>query len=168
MSLAKSPQAQGLHLGHMITFEMAKKIQKQFGVPVVISIADDERYVYTSESDLEKISKNVKNSVKDLLAFGFDIDHTFVYVNTEYIDVLYRNVCHIQKFTSEKVIKEGFEFTESDSIGMFALSAVRAASMYASSFPKVLQNKDLRALVLTAPDQLPFNSIAHDCASFLE
>jgi tryptophanyl-tRNA synthetase len=79
----------------MITFEMAKKIQKQFGVPVVISIADDERYVYTSESDPEKITKNVKNTVKDLLAFGFDSDHTFVYVNTDYIDVLYRNVCHI-------------------------------------------------------------------------
>jgi tryptophanyl-tRNA synthetase len=26
VSLAKSPQAQGLHLGHMITFEMARKI----------------------------------------------------------------------------------------------------------------------------------------------
>ena len=124
--------------------------------------------MYTSEQDLDKIAKNVRNTVKDLLAFGFDCEHTFVYVNTEYIEVLYRNVCHIQKYTSEKVIKEGFEFTESDSIGMFALSAVRAAGMYASSFPKVLQNKDLRALVLTAPDQLPFNKIALDCASFLE
>lgn len=122
----------------MITFEMAKKIQKQFSVPVVISIADDERYVYTTEADPEKIAKNVKNTIKDLLAFGFDLDRTFVYVNTDYIDVLYRNVCHIQKFTTEKVIKEGFEFTESDSIGMFALSAVRAAGMYATSFPKVL------------------------------
>ena len=109
---------------------------------MVISIADDERYVYTSESDPEKIAKNLKNTVKDLLAFGFDPDRTFVYVNTEYIDVLYRNVCHIQKFTTERVIKEGFEFTESDSIGMFALSAVRAAGMYASSFPKVLSNKN--------------------------
>ncbi len=124
--------------------------------------------MYTSEADPEKIAKNVKNTVKDLLAFGFDIERTFVYVNTDYIDVLYRNVCHIQKYTSEKVIKEGFEFTESDSIGMFALSAVRAAGMYATSFPKVLLNKDLRALVLSAPDQLAFNQIALDCAAFLD
>jgi len=62
---------------------------------LIISIADDERYAYTSESEPAKIAKNVKKSVKDLLAFGFDPDHTFVYVNTEYIDVLYRNVGHI-------------------------------------------------------------------------
>ena len=94
-----------------------------------------------------------------MLAFGFDLDKTFVYINTEYIDVLYRNVCHIEKFTNQKVIKEVFEFTESDSVGMFSLSAVRAAGMFSSSFPKVI-GKEMQALVVTAPDQLAFNKIA--------
>lgn len=148
---------------------MARKLQQQFSCPVVIAIPDDERYAYTSENDLEKIAKNVKNTVKDLLAFGFEPARTFVYMTTDYIDQLYRNVCHVQKFTTEKVIKEAFEFTESDSVAMFALSAVRAAGLYASSFSKMLgSNKDMRALVLTAPDQVAFNQIALDCASFLE
>jgi len=135
----------------MISYEMARFIQSKFGAPVVIQIADDERYVYTSDNDLEKIAKNIKNTIKDLLAFGFDLEKTFVFVNTEYIDMLYRNVCYIEKFSTQKVIKEGFEFTESDSVGMFSLPAVRAAGMYSSSYPKVI-GREMNALVLTATD----------------
>lgn len=159
VSLSKSPQAQALHLGHMVTFEMARFIQSKFGAPVVIQISDDERYVYTSENDLEKIAKNIKNTIKDVLAFGFDLERTFVFCNTEYIDVLYRNVCHIEKFTTQRTVREAFEFTESDSIGMFSMPALRAAGMFSSTFPKVI-DKEMQALVLSAPDQLAFNQVA--------
>ncbi len=42
--------------------------------------------MFTSDGDLEKIAKYVKNTIKDILAFGFDPAKTFLFQNTEYID----------------------------------------------------------------------------------
>jgi tryptophanyl-tRNA synthetase len=76
-------------------------------------------------------------------------------------------VCHVQKHLQEKTIKEAFGYTESDSVGMFALPTVKAAATFASSFPGVFQDltSDTLALVTCGLDQAPFFSLARDVAA---
>jgi tryptophanyl-tRNA synthetase len=90
--------------------------------------------VFTPEGDLEKIAKLIKNTVKDIIAFGFKPERTFVFLNTEFIGDLYTNVCHIEKQLTQKTIKEAFGYTESDSVGAFAMPNVKASACFATSF----------------------------------
>ncbi len=117
--------------------ETTRYFQEVFDAPVVIQIGDDDKYVFTPDADIDKIAKLIKNTIKDILGFGFKPERTFVFLNTEYIGEFYHNVCHVQKHLQEKTIKDAFGYTESDSIGMFALPTVKAAATFASSFPGV-------------------------------
>ena len=38
-----------------------------------------------------------KSNIKDVLAFGFDPEKTFIFSDTEYIKTLYPNVLKVQK-----------------------------------------------------------------------
>jgi len=37
------------------------------------------------------------NNIKDILAFGFDPEKTFVFLDTQYIGTMYTNVIKVQK-----------------------------------------------------------------------
>ena len=56
--------------------------------------------MFTPDGDIEKIAKLIKNTVKDILGFGFKPERTFVFLNTEYIGEFYHNICHIQKYVA--------------------------------------------------------------------
>jgi tryptophanyl-tRNA synthetase len=133
---------------------------------VVIQIGDDDKYVFTPDGDIDKIAKLIKNSIKDILGFGFNPERTFVFLNSEYIGEFYHNVCHIEKNIAQKTIKEAFGYTESDSVGMFALPTVKAAAAFATSFPGLFPDvgNDCPALVACGLDQAPIYSLARDVA----
>ena len=165
--VSKSPQATGLNLGHSVPLELTRYFQDVFDAPVVIQIGDDDKYVFTADGDIDKIAKLVKNTIKDVIAFGFKPEKTFVFINSEYIGELYFNVCHVEKQLTQKVIREAFGYTESDSVGMFALPTVKAAASFASSFPSIFKGHNLDevpALVICGLDQAPFYTLASQVA----
>ena len=84
-----------MNIGHSVVMEMTRYLQEAFNLPVVIQIGDDDKYVFTPDGDIDKIAKLIKNSIKDILGFGFKPDRTFAFLNSEYISDLYPNVCHI-------------------------------------------------------------------------
>ena len=93
--VSKSPQATSLNIGHSVSMEITRYLQEVFDAPVVIQIGDDDKYVFTPDGDIDKIAKLVKNTIKDILGFGFKPERTFVFLNTEYIGEFYHNVCHV-------------------------------------------------------------------------
>lgn len=53
--------------------------------------------MYRPELDLEKVYKMARSNIKDIIAFGFDPEKTFIFLDTEYIKYLYPNVIKVQK-----------------------------------------------------------------------
>lgn len=64
------------------------------------------------------------NNIKDIIAFGFDPEKTFIFADTEYIQYLYPNVLRVQKAVTYNQMKGIFGFNESDNVGKFAFPAV--------------------------------------------
>ena len=48
-------------------------------MPLVIQITDDEKYLYREEAALEKTIAMAKENIKDIIAFGFDPEKTFIF-----------------------------------------------------------------------------------------
>ena len=76
---------------------MCRYLQEAFDVPIVIQITDDEKFMYRPELELEKVKKMAISNIKDIIAFGFDLEKTFIFMDTEYIKEMYPNVIRVQK-----------------------------------------------------------------------
>ena len=94
----RGPSAEALHLGHAIPFIFCQWLQEAFDLPIVIQITDDEKYIYRPELELEgpkgTIAMGLSN-IKDIIAFGFDPEKTFIFSDVEYIQHLYPNVIRV-------------------------------------------------------------------------
>lgn len=82
-------------MGHAIPFIMTKYLQDAFDVPLVVQITDDEKYLYRPELDLDKTIKMGISNIKDIIAFGFDPEKTFIFSDVEYIQYLYPNTLRV-------------------------------------------------------------------------
>lgn len=136
----RGPSAEALHLGHTIPFIMCQYMQEAFDVPMVIQITDDEKYIYRPELELEGPKGTIQmgiNNVKDIIAFGFDPEKTFIFSDIEYIKELYPNVIKVQKHVNFNQIKGIFGFNQSDNVGKFAFPPVQAAPCFSNSFPHI-------------------------------
>ena len=63
-------------------------------------------------------------NIKDIIAFDFDPEKTFIFSDVEYIKELYPNVIKVQKHVNFNQIKGIFGFNESDNVGKFAFPPV--------------------------------------------
>lgn len=82
-------------MGHAIPFIFNEYLQRAFDLPLVIQITDDEKYVYRDEFDLDWTIKMGISNIKDIIAFGFRPERTFIFSNVEYINKLYPNVLKV-------------------------------------------------------------------------
>ena len=167
----RGPSAEALHLGHTIPFLFTKYLQDAFDVPLVVQITDDEKYIYRPEYELEgpkgTIQMGIEN-IKDIIAFGFDPEKTFIFLDTQYIEHLYPNVIKVQKHVNFNQLKGIFGFNESDNVGKFAFPPVQAAPAFSSSFPHIFgDRKTVPCLIPAAIDQDPYFRMTRDVASKL-
>lgn len=77
------------------------------------------------------------SNIKDIIAFGFDPEKTFIFNDVDYIKELYPNTLKIQKAITLNQIKGIFGFSESDNIGKWAFPPVQAAPSFANTFPHI-------------------------------
>ena len=45
----------------------------------------------------DKVTKIAQSNVKDILAFGFNVEKTFAFIDSQYMKNLYINVISVQK-----------------------------------------------------------------------
>lgn len=81
----RGPSADSMHMGHCIPFVFTKYLQRVFDVPLVIQVTDDEKFIFKDNFDLDKTILMGKGNIKDILAFGFDPEKTFIFSDCEYI-----------------------------------------------------------------------------------
>lgn len=149
----RGPSAEALHMGHAIPFIMTKYLQDAFDVPLVVQITDDEKYLYRPELDLEKTIKMGISNIKDIIAFGFDPEKTFIFSDVEYIQHLYPNTLRVQKHTTLNQIKGLFGFDDSQNVGKFAYPPIQAVPAFSNTFPHLFgKRKDIPCLIPCAID----------------
>jgi len=132
---------------------MTKYLQEAFDVPLVIQITDDEKFMYRPELELEKVKKMAISNIKDIIAFGFDPEKTFIFLDTEYIKELYPNVIRVQKALTLNQIKGVFGFNDSDPVGKFAYPPIQAVPSFCNTFPHIFgSRKNVPSLIPCAID----------------
>ena len=62
---------------------------------MVIQVTDDEKFVFNPKLELETTIKMGKENIKDIIAFGFDPEKTFIFSDVDYIKELYPNVLRV-------------------------------------------------------------------------
>lgn len=60
------------------------------------------------------------SNIKDIIAFGFDPEKTFIFKDIDYIQYLYPNTLRVQKAVTLNQMKGIFGFNDSDNVGKYA------------------------------------------------
>lgn len=93
---SRAPSGDSLHIGHYITLSFCKYLQDVFDVPLIIQITDYEHMMYRGqEIAADKVTKIAQSNVKDILAFGFNLEKTFAFIDSQYMKNLYINVISV-------------------------------------------------------------------------
>lgn len=95
-------------------------LQKAFDVPLVIQITDDEKYLYNEKQTWEQTLSMRDNNIKDIIAFGFDPEKTFIFCDSDYIQQMYPNIIKTQKHITLSQIRGIFGFKDDNCVGKFA------------------------------------------------
>jgi len=161
----RGPSSAALHLGHLIPFIFNKWLQDVFDVPLVVQITDDEKYLYRPELSLEEITKFARENIRDIIACGFDIEKTFIFQDTHYIQHLYPNFIKMQKHITVNQINGCFGFDGSDNVGKVAYPPLQAVPAFSNSFPHIFGSRtDVPCLIPDAIDQDPYFRMTRDVA----
>ena len=109
------------------------------------------------------------SNIKDILAFGFNPEKTFVFLDTEYIQYLYPNFIRVQKHINLNNIKKTFGFDDSQCVGKFAYPPLQACPAFSNSFPHIFgTRKNVPCLIPAAIDQDPYFRMTRDIATKLK
>ena len=140
-------------------------------MPLVIQITDDEKYIYKPEIELDGPKGSIamgRQNVKDILAFGFNPDKTFIFSDVEYIGHMYQNVIRVQKHVNYSQIKGIFGFKAEDNVGKFAFPPVQAVPAFSNTFPHIFGKGHFPCLIPAAIDQDPYFRMTRDIAQKLK
>lgn len=77
------------------------------------------------------------NNIKDIIAFGFDPEKTFIFCDSEYIQYLYPNVLKTQKHITLSQIRGIFGFKDESCVGKFAYPPIQAVPSFSNTFPHI-------------------------------
>ena len=134
----RGPSSESMHLGHLVPFTFTLWLQKKFGVPLVIQITDDEKFLFKGKIDQDDMERISIENIKDIIAMGFDPKKTFIFRNYDYLGRMYRIVSKIQKSITASQARNCFGFKMEDNIGMWAFPSIQAAPCFSDAFPGVL------------------------------
>ena len=172
----RGPSSAAMHLGHLVPFLMTQWLQAALGVPLVVQMTDDEKFLWKGEYDekkgaydLDRFRLLTRENAKDIIACGFDLDKTFIFSDCDYMGHMYPNVCRIWKSITYSTARAAFGFEGSSNVGQSAFPAIQAAPSFPSSFRIPLskcgpQPDDACCLIPCAIDQDPYFRVTRDVA----
>lgn len=169
----RGPSSESMHLGHLLPFIVTKWLQDVLKCPLVIQLTDDEKFFFQRGDvclPLSHFSELADENAKDIIACGFDLDRTFIFKNTAFIQYLYPNAAAIQKLVTYNQMKGIFGLTESDHVGKSSFPALEAAPCISTSFPFIFGDDPSKLAFCLVPhgiDQDPYFRMMRDVASRL-
>lgn len=175
------------HFGHLIPFMMTKHLQDVFGVPLVIQMTDDEKFMWKKNEipSVHDAYKMTRENARDIIAIGFDPSRTFIFSDLHYVGHMWPNIVSLARHTSanqvmsflllfagrfnlvcpKQQVKAVFGFDDSKNVGQFQFPVVQAAPCFSSSFPHIFgADSDLLCLIPCAIDQDPYFRLTREVA----
>lgn len=161
----RGPSSESMHMGHLVPFLFTKWLQDTFNVPLVIQITDDEKF-YFKDITVEQVEKLAIENIRDIIAFGFSKEKTFIFRDFEYIGTMYRTIARIEKATTASQVKGIFGFQPEDNVGRWMFPAIQAAPSFSVCFPHIFPDvtKNALCLIPQAIDQDPYFRLTRDVA----
>ncbi|MCU4801960.1 tryptophan--tRNA ligase [Halobacteria archaeon HArc-gm2] len=147
-----------LHLGHVMPFYLAKRIQDETGARVYIPLSDDEKYLLKDQS-MDEIRGHARDNLRDLLAVGFDPERTRILVDTLDADVVYPTAVRVAKRITQSTVDA--VYGEPPNVGLSFYPAVQATHLL---LPQLVHGRH-PTLVPVAIDQDPHVRVARDVAA---
>ncbi len=149
-----------LHLGHKVVFDTNLFFQKRYGVKVFIPISDDESYV-TKKAATQSIALiNAINLAKDMLAYGFDKNNTYIIIDQVYTNI-YNLAIKLSRHITMSEIKAIYGYKNEDNLGMHFYPSVQAAHVILPQELLGIKN----VLVPIGPDEDSHLRAARDIAA---
>jgi len=148
-----------LHLGHKVVFDTNLYFQKEFGIPVIIPISDDESYVAGKVKTQEESLRYSIQLAKELIAYGFDPKRTYFIIDQIYTDI-YNLAFKLSKKINLSEIKATYGYKNEENIGLHFYPAVQSAHIL---FPQE-KLKIKNVLVPIGPDEDAHIRICRDVA----
>jgi tryptophanyl-tRNA synthetase len=162
----RGPSSEALHLGHLIPFIFTKYLQEAFGVPLVIQLTDDEKFLWKQDLTLDGAHRLAIENAKDIISVGFDPKNTFIFSDLDYVGHMYSNIVKIERCITANQVQSALGLTGEDNIGKYSYTAIQAAPSFSSSFETVLGagKRNVHCLIPCAIDQDPFFRMTRDVA----
>ncbi|ETO10085.1 tryptophanyl-tRNA synthetase, partial [Reticulomyxa filosa] len=161
----RGPSSESMHLGHTVPFIINKHLQEAFNVPLVIQITDDEKFFLKEQiKTIEEAYRLARENAKDIIAMGFDITKTFIFIDTDYIKYLYPNTIRVQEKITYSQMKAIFGVDDSSNIGKIAYPPIQTVPAFSSTFAIPFGNKKMKCLIPCAIDQDPYFRLCRDVA----
>jgi tryptophanyl-tRNA synthetase len=166
----RGPSSSAMHFGHLIPFMMTKYLQDVFGVPLVVQMTDDEKFLWKKDSKdaighVSDAYEMTRQNARDIIAIGFDPAKTFIFSDLHYVGHMWPNICSIARHMSGNQVKAVFGFDDAKNVGQFHFPAVQAAPSFSSSFPHIFgEQSNLTCLIPCAIDQDPYFRLTREVA----
>lgn len=109
----RGPSSGSMHVGHMVPFIFCQWLQEVFGAILVVQLTDDEKFLFKPDLKIDDAHRFAYENAKDIMAFGFDPEKTFIFSNLAYMSgPFYKNVVKISKCITLNVSKATFGFND--------------------------------------------------------
>lgn len=146
-----------MHLGHVLVFYLAKRLQRATGAHVYIPLSDDEKY-YTKDMTFEEIGAATRSNLRDLLAVGFDPDRTRIVVDRLNADILYPHAARVAGDITQSTVEA--VYGDPPNVGFSFYPAMQATHLL---LPQLVHGRH-PTLVPIAVDQDPHVRVCRDVA----
>lgn len=165
----RGPSNESMHLGHAIPFVFCKYLQDVFNVPLVIQLTDDEKFMFKEHLTLEACQKYAVENAKDIIAFGFNPEKTFMFIDSKYYGYMFECILHVQKCLNVNQCSSVFGFDGFSSVGKLSYPCAEIATAFPGAFPHLFGSKrDIPSFIPCAIDQDPYFRVARDIAPRLK
>ena len=151
-----------IHLGHKQTFDAVIELQKKYKLPVYIPISDDESYVFEKVENQEAGLKNARLIAAQMIALGFDMKLTKMFIHQEYTDI-YNLAIKLSRKCTMSTIKAIYGFDDSTNSGKLFYPIIQAADILFPQLDRFGGKKSV--LVPIGIDQDPHMRLARDLAA---
>lgn len=157
MFLSITPTDRLFNLRHAAMFKLAKDLQLLFGCPLVIHVLDTKACLrdQNPKTTMAVAAKMTAETIKDILAFGFDASKTVIIKNSEAMGLDYVLLCDLQRRSKLGSFYELFFTNDNISIAEMDVAFQNGCFAFPKYLSKIFPNyADYRCLMLLRPSQL--------------
>ncbi|WP_123535090.1 tryptophan--tRNA ligase [Halosimplex salinum] len=147
-----------MHLGHVLVFYLAKRLQEATGAYVYVPLSDDEKF-YAKDLSFSEIEAATRSNLRDLLAVGFDPERTRIVVDRLDADALYPQAARVAADITQSTVDA--TYGDPDNVGLSFYPAMQATHLL---LPQLVHGRH-PTLVPIAVDQDPHVRVCRDVAA---